>query len=163
MNLFDLFVKIGVDDQASKKISSLTSKLGGGLSKAAKVGAAAVGAVTAATGALHTAITVTAGSVASYGDNIDKMSQKMGMSAEAYQEWDAVMQHSGTSIESLQAGMKTLANAVENGNGAVCDCCGIEIKSKDVVSVHGDMLHEDPRKASTGCMSRLGSCHMLTS
>lgn len=46
------------------------------------------------------------------------MSQKMGLSAEAYQEWDAVMQHSGTSIESLQAGMKTLANAVENENEA---------------------------------------------
>lgn len=46
------------------------------------------------------------------------MSQKMGLSAEAYQEWDAIMQHSGTSIESLQAGMKTLANAVENGNDA---------------------------------------------
>lgn len=28
------------------------------------------------------------------------------------------MQHSGTSIDSLQAGMKTLANAVENGNDA---------------------------------------------
>lgn len=107
MNLFELFVKIGVDDQASKKISDLSSKLGRGLATAAKVGAAAVGAVTAATG-----------SVASYGDNIDKMSQKMGMSAEAYQEWDAVMQHSGTSIESLQAGMKTLANAVESGNDA---------------------------------------------
>lgn len=118
MNLFELFVKIGVDDQASKKISSLTSKLGVGLSTAAKVGAAAVGAVTAATGALYTGITAAAGSVASYGDNIDKMSQKMGMSAEAYQEWDAVMQHSGTSIESLQAGMKTLANAVESGNDA---------------------------------------------
>lgn len=118
MNLFELFVKIGVDDQASKKISSLTSKLGSGLATAAKVGAAAVGAVTAATGALYTGITAAAGSVASYGDNIDKMSQKMGMSAEAYQEWDAVMQHSGTSIESLQAGMKTLANAVESGNDA---------------------------------------------
>lgn len=52
---------------------------------------------------------------------------------------------------------------VENGNGAVCDCCGIEIKSKDVVNVHGDMLHKDPHKASTGCMSRLGSCHMCRS
>lgn len=56
--------------------------------------------------------------IAEYGDNIDKMSQKMGLSAQAHQEWDAIMQHSGTSIESLQAGMKTLANAVENGNGA---------------------------------------------
>ena len=44
MNLFELFVKIGVDDQASEKISSLSSKLGGGLATAAKIGAAAVSA-----------------------------------------------------------------------------------------------------------------------
>ena len=44
MNLFELFVKIGVDDQASEKISSMTSKLGNGLKTAAKVGAAAVAA-----------------------------------------------------------------------------------------------------------------------
>lgn len=96
----------------------MATSLKSGLATAAKVGAAAIGAVTAASGALYTGITAAAGSVAAYGDNIDKMSQKMGMSAEAYQEWDAVMQHSGTSIESLQAGMKTLANAVENGNDA---------------------------------------------
>ena len=30
MNLFELFVKIGVDDQASKNISNITSKLGNG-------------------------------------------------------------------------------------------------------------------------------------
>lgn len=46
------------------------------------------------------------------------MSQKMGLSIEGYQEWDFIMQHAGTSIDSLQAGMKTLANAVESGNDA---------------------------------------------
>ena len=44
MNLFELFVKIGVDDQARDKISYLSSKLGGGLKTAAKIGAAAVAA-----------------------------------------------------------------------------------------------------------------------
>ena len=44
MNLFELLVKIGVDDQASDKISNLSSKLGGGLKTAAKIGAAAVAA-----------------------------------------------------------------------------------------------------------------------
>ena len=124
--LFDLQAIIRLDSdqfengvkKAEKSGSSLATSLKSGLATAAKVGAAAIGAVTAASGALYTGITAAAGSVAAYGDNIDKMSQKMGMSAEAYQEWDAVMQHSGTSIESLQAGMKTLANAVENGNGA---------------------------------------------
>ena len=124
--LFDLQAIIRLDSdqfengvkKAKKSGSSLATSLKSRLATASKVGAAAIGAVTAASGALYTGITAAAGSVATYGDNIDKMSQKMGMSAEAYQEWDAVMQHSGTSIESLQAGMKTLANAVENGNGA---------------------------------------------
>ena len=42
MNLFELFVKIGVDDQASGKISDLSSKLGNGLKTAANIGTAAV-------------------------------------------------------------------------------------------------------------------------
>lgn len=52
MNLFELFVKIGVDDQASDKISNLSSKLGDGLKTAAKIGAAAVGAAAAGITAL---------------------------------------------------------------------------------------------------------------
>lgn len=52
MNLFELFVKIGVDDQASDKISDLSSKLGDGLKTAAKIGAAAVGAAAAGITAL---------------------------------------------------------------------------------------------------------------
>lgn len=52
MNLFELFVKIGVDDQASNKLSDLSSKLGNGLKTAAKVGTAAVGAASTAIVAL---------------------------------------------------------------------------------------------------------------
>lgn len=90
----------------------------GGMSKAltaAKIGAGAVAAtgmaVTAATGALVKG----AAGVAQYGDNIDKMSQKMGISAEAYQEWDAIMQHSGTSIDALKPSFKTLAQQAQRG------------------------------------------------
>lgn len=54
------------------------------------------------------------GDVAAYGDEIDKTSQKMGMSAQAYQEWDAIMQHSGTNISSMTTSMKKLAEAVES-------------------------------------------------
>ena len=52
MNLFELFFKIGVDDQASSKLSDLSSKLGKGLKTAAKIGAAAVGAAAAGITAL---------------------------------------------------------------------------------------------------------------
>ena len=50
MNLFELLVKIGVDDQASNKIQDISSKLGSGLMTAAKVGTtAAIAGVTALT------------------------------------------------------------------------------------------------------------------
>ena len=55
MNLFELFVKVGVDDQASNKLSDLSSKLGSGLATAAKIGTAAVSAAAAGIAALTTA------------------------------------------------------------------------------------------------------------
>ena len=107
--------------EASSAGTKAGGALAGGMSKAigaAKIGVAAVAAtgaaVTAATGALVSG----AAGVAEYGDNIDKMSQKMGISATAYQEWDAIMQHSGTSIEALKPSMKTLATQAEKGSDA---------------------------------------------
>lgn len=89
--------------------------IAGGIGSALKT---ATGVVAAGATALTGALTAGVKSVASYGDNIDKMSQKMGISAKGYQEWDAVLQHSGTSMETMKSSMKTLANAVEKGNGA---------------------------------------------
>lgn len=88
--------------------NKIVSALGG----AAKIGAAAVGTVAAGTAALSAGFISATGSVASYGDNIDKASQKLGLSAGAYQEWDAVLQHSGTSISAMTGGMKSLSKAL---------------------------------------------------
>lgn len=55
MNLFELFVKVGVDDQASDKVGSLSQKIGNGLKKAAKIGTAAVAMATTAIVGLTTA------------------------------------------------------------------------------------------------------------
>ena len=52
MNLLDLFVKISVDDQASKNVGTLSDKIGKGLEKAAKIGAAGVTAAAAGITAL---------------------------------------------------------------------------------------------------------------
>ena len=116
MDAFELIAKIKMDlseyeaslNTAEKDGKNFGSKLSSGLGKAAKVGAAAVAAVGTAAAAAGKALYGSAQELAVYGDNIDKMSQKIGISAEAYQEWDAVFQHSGASITSLQAGMKTL-------------------------------------------------------
>ena len=126
MTLFDLVAKLTLDSSeyeegissAGKTASSFASKIGQGIGTAAKVGAAAITAVATAAVAVGTAMTKAVSETAAYGDTIDKMSQKMNLSASAYQEWDAVMQHCGTSIESLQSSMKTLANAAENNNEA---------------------------------------------
>lgn len=126
MDLFDLFAKISLDtseyesglEGASETTSSFGDKLKTGLATAAKVGAAAITAVTTATAAMTTALEKGVSETAEYGDNIDKMSQKMGLSAEAYQEWDAILQHSGSSIETMKASMKTLATAAETGSAA---------------------------------------------
>ena len=104
--------------EADKAGTSAGNKFSGAMGKVLKVGGAAVAGLAAGATALTGSLLAGANGVAAYGDNIDKMSQKMGLSAQAYQEWDAIMQHSGTSIETMKAGMKTLANAVENGNGA---------------------------------------------
>jgi len=122
MNVLELFATLNLDsseyDQGLSEAKNKASGWGDKLASAAKFGTSAIAAVGTATAAMTTAVIAQTGKVAEYGDNIDKMSQKMGMSAQAYQEWDAVMQHSGTSMETMKAGMKTLANAVENNNEA---------------------------------------------
>lgn len=55
-----------------------------------------------------------ANNVAATGDNIDKMSQRLGLSREAYQEWNYVLSQSGVDINSVQTGMKTLTNTIDD-------------------------------------------------
>ena len=122
MNVFDLAAVLTLDrskyDAGLSEAESDGSKFGSGLKKAATVTAGAVAAVGAAGVAAGKQLVSATGDVAEYGDNIDKMSQKMGLSAEAYQEWDAVMQHSGASIDALLPAMKTMASAAESGSDA---------------------------------------------
>lgn len=54
MNLFELFVKVAVDDQASKEIGQITDALGNGVKKAAEVALASVAAVSTGVVALTT-------------------------------------------------------------------------------------------------------------
>ena len=109
--------------------SAFTANMGSMISAGAAVVTGAVAAVTGAAIGAGKAIWDSANEVAQFGDNIDKMSQKMGISAQAYQEWDFVMQHSGTSMESLKASMKTLANAAERDNDAFKE---LGISTKDI-------------------------------
>lgn len=104
---------------AAKEAGEKAEKASGGWTvlKGALADLAASAIKTAASAISDTAQEMITGA-AEYGDTIDKMSQKMGMSSDAYQEWDFVLQRCGASIESLKPAMKTLATAAENGSDA---------------------------------------------
>lgn len=95
-----------------------TASFGETAKKAGAIAAAGFAAIAAAMVAVVKGLGDMITETAEYGDNVDKMSQKMGITAEAYQEWDFIMQHCGTSMDSLKSSMKTLATAAETGNDA---------------------------------------------
>lgn len=113
----------GVAKEASAKAGEEGgSEFGSKFAAALKAGAAAIGAAltaaTAAAVATGAAFLNAASEVSVLGDTIDKESQKMNMSAEAYQEWDFILQHAGSSIEGMKTSMRKLTTAAEEGNEA---------------------------------------------
>lgn len=102
----------------SEGLSTGLSKISSGVGKAMTGVATAAAAVGTATVAATSALVNQAKETAAFGDNIDKMSQKIGISAEAFQEWDYVFSQNGADINILETGMKTLSSAVADaGNG----------------------------------------------
>lgn len=131
MNLFELFVKIGIDDQASGKLADLSGKLGNGLKTAAKIGTSAVGAAAAGIAALTTAAVnnyaeyeqlvggvetlfkTSSDKVMEYAENAYKTA---GLSANEYM--DTVTSFSASLLQSLDG---DTAAAAEKANLAITD------------------------------------------
>lgn len=117
LEIFSLFGSIFVDnEEANKSISKTDEKAQGvagtlakGVGTAAKWGAAVVGGATVAAGALFKVANDAAGVT----DRVDKLSQKIGISREGFQEWEFILSQSGTDIEKLQVGMKTMVQRMD--------------------------------------------------
>lgn len=86
-----------------KKAASFTLK---GIKTAAVAGGAALAG-------LATAAISAANNVAAAGDQIDKESQKLNMSREAYQEWSYVLSQNGADIAQLGSGMEALVDKMK--------------------------------------------------
>lgn len=128
--------KKGMSD-SEKGYSSFTGKmksLGGGLAKGLT---AAIGAVTTGVTALVATTADGIKKTAEYGDNVDKMSQKIGISKQAYQEWDFILQHCGANVDGLQASMKTLSNKAQDGSDSFAK---LGISMDDVASMSTEDL-----------------------
>ncbi len=97
---------------SSKEIQSGMEKVGKGVKTAMTI---AVGAITGAATAAFGLAQKTADSA----DRIDKLSQKIGISKTAFQEWDYICQICGTEVEVFKNGVKTLTtqmDAAQNGS-----------------------------------------------
>ncbi|MBQ1294859.1 MAG: hypothetical protein IIY21_12530, partial [Clostridiales bacterium] len=141
-----------VVEPASKEVGEKSGKhLGENIAKGLKTTSAVIaGAMATATAsaiATGKAFINSAKDVAAYGDNVDKMSQKMGISAKTYQEWDYILKRSGSSIDSLKTSMKTLATASVEGNGAFKK---IGITAKELKSMNQEELFEATIKGLQG-------------
>lgn len=103
--------------EKAKKFSDKGLK---GLKTAAVAGGAALAG-------LATAAISAANNVAAAGDQIDKESQKLNMSREAYQEWSYVLSQNGADIAQLGSGMEALVDkmkAAEEGSEEITGMFG---------------------------------------
>ena len=117
MNLFELFVKIGVDDQASGKISKIAHGLGNGLKTAAKVGAAAVGAASTAIVALGKIGLEYNSQMEQYTTNFTTMLGSQEAAIQKVQELKEFAASTPLSMDDLAKGTQTLlAFGVESEN-----------------------------------------------
>jgi phage-related protein len=150
MDLFDLVAKISLDsseyekgvEKAKSGAESFREAWTKGKGQIAS-GAKNIGIGAGALAGLGAAAFKAADSVSKNLDEIDKSSQKLGISAKAYQEWDFVLEHSGADINSLNAGMKTLTSkldAAKKGNAdAIKSFEKLGLSLEDV----SDMSQED--------------------
>ena len=96
--------------EVGKKVASGGFKV---LKGAFTAASAAASAVVAGAAAIAKGLVKAADTAAEAGDKIEKQSQKVGMSAESYQQWDYVMNIAGTSMQNCTTGLKTLTNQFE--------------------------------------------------
>lgn len=106
-------------DSADAESGKFGETLKSGVVAGAQMAATAVAAVGTAAVAAVTGVVKMASDTAQLGDEIDKQSQKLGMSAEAYQEWAFIMEHSGSDIDKMSTSMKKLAEAATDPSDAV--------------------------------------------
>ena len=126
MDLFELFAKLTLDsseyenglNDAEKKANEFKEQWNNGTASIKK-GIKNIGVGVGTFTALGASAFKAADGISKNLDNIDKMSQKLGLSTDAYQEWDYVMQISGTSIDNMAMGLKTLTNKFDDAvNGS---------------------------------------------
>lgn len=132
------------------KAGDQSKDAGGKFQKAADI-AGKVGAAMAASVVAIGAAAIAAGKqlwdmandVASAGDEIDKTSQKIGISAESFQEWSYVFERSGADVNGLQNGMKKLSGVIADAaSGSASAAAKLEAVGFSIEDLNGKSQDE---------------------
>ena len=127
----------------SKDAGSKFKKVGQIAKDVGKAMAAAVAAIGTAAVAAGKKLWDMANDVASAGDAIDKTSQKIGISAESFQEWSYVFERSGADVSGLQNGMKKLSGVIsEAANGSDKAAAKLEAVGLSIEDLNGKSQDE---------------------
>ena len=77
-------------------------------------------------------------------DRVDKMSQKIGMSRQGFQEWDYILAQTGANVDGLQMSMKTLATQAEQVSQGNAESTRIvQELGVEVTDVNGKMKDQE--------------------
>lgn len=143
-------LKKGVKD-AQAQVSEFSDKVKSASGTVDKTFSAIGKAANTAFKAAAASVSAAAGSVAAFtismanaADTVDKMSQRLGLSREAYQQWDYVLSQSGVDIQSFQTGMKSLlANMDGVAEGSKEATARFEALGVSVLDADGKMRSQE--------------------
>lgn len=133
MNVFDLMATISLDSSKYEKGLKDAEKKSNGFKKAVGNAVKVVGAVSGAVTAGGGAMFGFAKKSADTADRVDKMSQKIGLSREAFQEWDYILSQNGASVDGLKIGFKKMTSQIDkvisagDASGTAFEALGMNI------------------------------------
>jgi len=116
-----------IDQTGVKKgLNEMNKNVRDTMGKLATFGKASLGVVAAAVGA----VTAATGKWLKEADRIDKVSQQIGVTKKTFQELDYVMKQNGASIDAFSIGAKTLQQSMVS-NSQAFKTLGVEIRNTD--------------------------------
>lgn len=148
IKIFELFGQVDLKDgDVQSKLDGIDKKAEGTGGKFDKLKGIVAGAGKAMAVGIGVGVTAMVGLVnkaANTTDEIDKMSQKIGISRTAYQEWSYVLSQNGTDVDKLQVGLKTLVTRMdESASGAGVGAEAFDKLGLSAIDLEGNMKSQE--------------------
>lgn len=146
LNAYNLTAKLTIDnkeyelklEQSGKSAASFSSKASTSFKSATKAVMAFIGGISTAAGTISALAT----KAINFGDDIDKTSQKLGLSNSAYQKWSVALQMAGAGVGNLQMAVRQLNNfydELSTGQGEAIETLkALGIEYADFVDMDND-------------------------